>query len=180
MLRIHVPDREYFDNKLGEFIYAKGGDIAIEHSLFAIWRWESKWKKPFLVDNPPKTREESVYYIYCMIEEGHADYMSLLGLPDETMEMIENYINEPMTATTFVKTNEPPSRDVITAEILYWEMFELGIPLEFEHRHLNHLMTLIKVCSIRNAPKKKMSKAEVFARNKQLNEYRKKKYHTKG
>lgn len=180
MLRIHVPDQEYFDNKLGEFIYAKGGDIALEHSLFAVWRWESKWKKPFLSKYPPKTREESIYYIYCMIEEGSVDYLALTALPDETIDIIDRYMNDSMTATTFSKTNEPPSREIITAEVLYWEMFELGIPLEFEHRHLNHLMTLIKVCSIRNSPNKKMSKSEIFNRNRAINEYNKKRYHTKG
>lgn len=115
-----------------------------------------------------------------MIEEGSVDYLALAALPDETIDIVDRYMNDPMTATTFSKTNEPPSREIITAEVLYWEMFELGIPLEFEHRHLNHLMTLIKVCSIRNSPNKKMSKSEIFNRNRAINEYNKKRYHTKG
>ena len=89
-------------------------------------------------------------------------------------------MNDSMTATTFGKSDDPPNREIVTAEILYWQMTVLGIPIEFEKRHLNQLLTLIKVCSIKNSPKKKMSRKEIYKRNRELNAARKKQLHTKG
>lgn len=180
MLKIYVPSKDLFDNRTGEFIYVTGGDVTLEHSLFSIAQWESKWKKPFLTPRQPLTPEESVDYVRCMVVDGTADWGAYNFITDETMRQIQEYINDPMTATTFGKTNDPPNREIITAEILYWQMTVLGIPIEFEKRHLNQLLTLIKVCSIKNSPKKKMSRKEIYKRNRELNAARKRQLHTKG
>ena len=70
--------------------------------------------------------------------------------------------------------------DSITNEIIYYWMITLNIPFECEKWHLNRLLTLIQVCSIKNSPKKKMSKAEILARNRELNAQRKLNIGTKG
>ena len=177
--KIHIPSAEFFNNSTNEFIQIQGGDVVLEHSLFSVYTWESKWNKPF-ISKTPKTVEESKDYVRCMVIEGEVDPLAYYLIPDEVMQMIETYINAPMTATTFSKSNEPPSREIITAEILYWQMIVLGIPLEFEKRHLNQLLTLIKVCSIKSQQPKKMSKKEILKRNRELNAERKRRLNTKG
>ncbi len=52
--------------------------------------------------------------------------------------------------------------------------------MEFEKWHLNRLITLIRVCSIKNQPAKKMSRGEIMQRNAALNAARKKRWNTKG
>lgn len=184
MLKIFIPDQEIYDNKKGEFFNVKGGSLSLEHSLLSIYKWESKWNESFLSKmekrGTPLTSEQSRDYVKCMVVDGQVDDLAYYFIPDKEWEKINAYLNAPMTATTFGDSNEPPSRDVITAEIIYWQMTVLNIPLEFEKRHLNHLLTLIKVCSIKNSPPKKMSKKDIYRRNRELNEARKKKMHSKG
>ena len=85
-----------------------------------------------------------------------------------------------MTATTF--SNDKPGRgqETITSEVIYYWMVSFNIPFECQYWHLNRLLTLVKVCNIKNNPPKKMSRQEILARNKALNEARKKQFQTKG
>lgn len=179
MLKLQIPSLERFDSRTSEFITIQGGEVQLEHSLLSIYKWESKWEKPFLVEKA-KTREESIDYIRCMVIHTEIDPDLFRYFPDSILDQVDEYINRPMTATRFSKSDDPPSRDVVTAEIIYWQMTVLGIPLEFEKRHFNQLLTLIRVCSIKNGPQKKMSKKEIFKRNRELNAARKKQFHTKG
>ena len=96
------------------------------------------------------------------------------------IDKVYKYIDAPMTATTFSKDNSPPSREIITSELIYYWMISLNIPVEFQKWHLNRLLTLIKVCSIKNAPAKKMSKREIMSRNKALNASRRKALNSRG
>lgn len=179
MLKITIPTIEFFDNATNRFLTVQGGDVVLEHSLLSVYKWESKWRKSFLsIKN--KTPEESSDYVRCMMVDGNVDPLAFDFIPEKTMKQIDDYINDYPTATTFAPSNSNSKRDIITAEILYWQMTALGIPLEFEHRNLNHLMTLIKVCSIKNSPPKKRSKKETAARYRKANQERRKRYNTKG
>ena len=103
------------------------------------------------------------------------------NLTSENVQAIINYINDPMTATVFY--DEGPkgtSRETVTSELIYYWMISLQIPVEFEKWHLNRLMTLIRVCNVKNSPPKKMSQGDIMRRNAALNAQRKAKYNTRG
>ena len=101
-------------------------------------------------------------------------------LTKENVDQIYEYINDPMTATTFNDSDGNFDKEIITAEIIYYWMISLNIPIEFQKWHLNKLITLIKVISLKNAPKKKISKQAYMERMRQLNDARRKELNTKG
>ena len=180
MLEITIPDVELFDEVKGEFIYRKGATLKLEHSLVSLSKWESKWGKPFL-SKVEKSYEETIDYIKCMTLTQNVDPHVYEIIDQDSITKINNYINKPMTATTF--SNEPKSKgnkETITAELIYYWMVALNIPFECQKWHLNRLFTLIKVCNIKNQPPKKMSKREIMARNTALNAARRKQLNTKG
>lgn len=178
MLNIVVPDQEFFNEETQEFFTLKGQTLQLEHSLVSLSKWESKWNKPFLSKNE-KTLKETIDYIRCMtITQNVKPYIYDM-LTNENILDINKYIDSPMTATTFNVQNTP-SREIITSEIIYYWMISLNIPLECQKWHLNRLLTLIRVCNLKNAPSKKMSKKEIMSRNAALNAARRKKLNTKG
>lgn len=179
MLSIELEGTEWFDEESGQFITVPPQTIQLEHSLVSISKWESKWHKPFL-HTQDKTDGEVLDYICCMSPDDSMDFRTALSLSKENVEQIVSYIENPMTATTFYEPDARPSREIITSEIIYYWMVTLGIPFECQHWHLNRLLTLIKVISLKNEPEKKMSQREINARNKALNEARRKKLNTKG
>ena len=104
-----------------------------------------------------------------------------LRLTNENIEQINQYIDAPMTATYFMEDDDKkPSRETITAELIYYWMIALNIPFECQKWHLNRLLTLVKVCNIKNAPPKKRSKGDIMRRNAKLNAARRAKHHTRG
>lgn len=180
MLRITVPDREYWDERKQEFVNIKGGELKLEHSLVSIAKWESKWCKSFLNTNE-KTDEETIDYIRCMALTQNVDPNIYNNLSNKNIEDIKNYINAPMTATVFYNTeNSSSNREVVTAELIYYWMIAYNIPFECQKWHINRLLTLVRVCGIKNNPPKKMSRGEIMRRNAALNEQRRKQMNTKG
>lgn len=170
MLEITVPARELWSDEHQQFFVIPEQKLQLEHSLVSISKWESKWHVPFLNDNKrkkvEKTQEMLFDYIRCMTVNKGVDPMVYYNLTKANMEEIQAYINDPMTATTFVDrpdNNFKNSGTFTTNEIIYYEMYELGIPHEWEKRHLNRLLTLIRVMAEKkeqqNNPKK-MGKSE--------------------
>ena len=185
MLQITIPAivSEQYDEQKEEFIYtveAKEQSICLEHSLVSLSKWESKWCKPFLSKNN-KTDEELLDYIKCMTITQNVDPTVYIRLTDQNLKEIKQYIEAPQTATYFSEDkNSKNSREVVTAELIYYWMIALNIPVEFQKWHLNRLLALIKVCNIKNAPPKKRSKREIMSRNAALNAARRQQLNTKG
>lgn len=180
MLQITIPKGELWDEKNERFVYTKEQTLQLEHSLVSLSKWESKWCKPF-ISREPRTPEETIDYIRCMTLTQNVDPNCYLFLSMDQIKKINEYIELPMTATTFSKNPyEKPNREQITAELLYYSMIALNIPFECQKWHLNRLLTLIKVCNIKNTPPKKMSKSQILKNNASLNAARKQKLNTSG
>lgn len=182
MLYIETPSRELYNEQTNKIFTIKGQKLQLEHSLVSISKWEAKWKKPFL-SKTPMTSDEFIDYIRCMTLTQNVDPNVYYCLSAENARQISEYINDSMTATTFfedLSKPKPGRQRTITSELVYYWMVALNIPMECQKWHFNRLMTLIRICNIENAPKKKMSKSELWARNKALNDARRKALNTRG
>ena len=180
MLRITIPDKELWDEIKEEFVYKKGQTIQLEHSLVSLSKWESKYCRPFL-SKQDKTYEETVDYIKFMTMTQNVDPEVYENLTDKNIEEIKKYIEAPMTATHFSEDKNPKiSREPTTAELIYYWMVALNIPFECQKWHLNRLLTLIRVCNIKNQPPKKRSTKDIMRRNSAMNASRGKQYKTRG
>ena len=180
MITITIPATEAFDEVKGEFLYSKEQTLQLEHSLISISKWESKWCKPF-ISNDEKSSEETIDYIKCMTLNPNIDDSVYRCLTKANMKEINDYIDSPMTATTFFEEkNGKRNREVITSELIYYWMIALNIPFECQKWHLNRLLTLVRVCNVKNQPPKKMSKKDIMSRNASLNAARRQKFNSKG
>lgn len=179
MLRITIPATEQWDERKQEFISTKECSIQLEHSLVSLSKWESKWHKPFL-GKDDKSEEEIIDYIRCMTITQNVDPTVYYALTPKNVEMIKEYIDNPMTATTFRDSGGKSSNEIITAELIYYWMVAFQIPFECQKWHLNKLLTLIRVCNIKNQPDKKMNQNQIMKQNAALNAARRKKMNTKG
>lgn len=176
MLQIVIPSQEYYDEIKNEFVTIKGQVLQLEHSLVSISKWESKWNKPFL-SKEKKTTEEFLDYVRCMTLTQNVNPMVYRNINQDIANKILAYIEAPMSATWFNESKLPVRRssEVVTSELIYYWMVALQIPFECQKWHLNRLMTLIRICNIKNNPKqKKMSKSEILSRNAALNAARRK------
>lgn len=177
MLTLTIPETEFYDEIRNEFKVVKSQKLVLEHSLVSLSKWESKWHKPFL-GKDPKTQEETIDYIQCMTVNS-VDPIVYQCITMDHINQINKYIENSMTATT-IKDQRKSSKEIVTAEIIYYWMIALQIPFECQKWHLNRLLTLINVVNIKNKPQKKMSKKNVMLQNASLNAARKKALHTRG
>ena len=179
MLKLTIPKSELWDEVKNEFVYQNEKTIQLEHSLVSLSKWEAKWHKPFL-SKDPKSHEEIRDYIRFMTVTQNVDPDLYEHLTADQYKQINKYIDDPMTATWFRKESRRSSSEQVTAELIYYWMIALNIPFECQKWHLNRLLTLIKVCNIKQQPDKKMSKKEILATNAALNAARKAKMKTRG
>ena len=180
MLKITIPAREMFDEKTQTFFSIKEQTLQLEHSLVSLSKWESKWCKSFL-SSKEKTREETIDYIKCMTITQNVNPEVYNYLSNSNIQDINDYIEAPMTATTFNDSSQKGrNKEIITSELIYYWMISLNIPMECQKWHINKLLTLIRVCDIKNAPPKKMGRKETINRWAELNAARKKQFNTKG
>lgn len=181
MLQINVPVvPERYDEANNLFIPPEYYPLKLEHSLISLSKWESKWHKSFL-HTKNKTDEEVLDYIRCMTLNPNVEQDVYNHLSYENLRDINTYINDPMTATILPEDKSAKrNREIVTSELIYYWMIAYNIPVEFQKWHIERLMTLIRVCSIKNEPPKKRSKSEIMRRNAALNEARRKQLNSKG
>lgn len=177
MLRIDVPiTPEGWDEEKQEFVEPTFKTLQLEHSLVSLSKWEAKWNKPFL-SKYAKTFEETVDYVRCMTITQNVDPSVYDHLTDENIRQVNKYIDSPMTATWFSKERAGrSSNEETTNELIYYWMISLNIPFECQKWHLSRLLTLIKVCNIKNQPGKKMSNREVLGQYSKINASRRKQF----
>ena len=179
MLHITIPAVEQWDEVKQEFVYTKDQTLSLEHSLVSLSKWESKWCKAFLTKQE-KTFEETLDYIKFMTITQNVDPKVYNYLTNENIDEVNRYIEAPMTATYFSEDKTSKiSREQVTAELIYYWMISLNIPFECQKWHLNRLLTLIKVCNIKNTPPKKRSRKDIMSRNAALNAARRKQLNTR-
>ena len=183
MITITTSHTELFDSEKEEFIIIPEQTFRFEHSLHAIAQWEAKYKVPYMLAVDPKsecywnTEQQLDYFKFMCVTPGfteqHATY--------DVIEKLSNYISDPATATTISNQNgSSGSGSIMTSESIYALMVVGNIPFECEYWNFNRLIVLINVVASHHAPKKKMTRQEIFEQNRRLNEERKQKYNTKG
>ena len=180
MLQLTIPATELWDESNEMFLYTEEQTLELEHSLVSLSKWEAKWHKPFLTKED-KTIDETIDYIKCMTLTKNVDETVYRLLNNEHLKKINEYIEDPMSATTIKELQRGKRNgEQVTSELIYYWMTALNIPVEYERWHLNRLFTMIRVCNIKNQPPKKMGKRAVMNQNRALNEARRQQYNTKG
>lgn len=173
-IEITIPKTELFDEASNKFLVAEPEVVVeVEHSLVSVSIWEAKFEKPFL-NSPQMTDAEVIAYIKCMTKDQKLPDSVFDRITKSEADRVAKYITAKMSATWFTEVpgQKTPAKQTVTSEMIYYWMVSLNIPSEYQHWHLNRLITLIRVCNDQNAPKKKMNKADVYARNRELNAQR--------
>lgn len=177
MLEIDVYMDERYDEKNEKFVPTNPYRVSLEHSLVTLSKWESFWEIPFLTDKD-KTPEQTISYVKMMILDDEIPPEVFQRLVENHIPEINAYISKKHTASTVPDVpGSAGNAETKTAELIYYWMIQLGIPVKFEHWHLNRLLMLIRVVNFKNDPKAgKMSQKDRRA----LNKARQKQYNTKG
>ena len=162
MLQIKVPGKEFWDEANEVFVYSEDKTLVLEHSLVSLSKWESKWKKPFLTDKPLNS-DELIDYVRCMTITQNVSDDVYERITPQILKQVMDYTQDPMTAT-WIREEKTGKRgsEQITSELIYYWMVSMNIPFECQKWHLNRLLTLIRICSIKNQPAKKMKQGDVL------------------
>lgn len=180
MLTITVSAVESFDESKQEFVSEGGTVLELEHSLVSLSKWESEHEKPFL-GKEEKTAEEVLDYVKAMTLTPNVPAEIFLQLDQPNFDAINKYIESKQSATWFSEApGAPKSSEVITSELIYYWLTVFNIPFEAETWNLNRLFNLIRICNIKSAKPKKMSRADQVARQRELNAQRKAQMGTRG
>jgi hypothetical protein len=180
MLNLTIQGDEFYDETSETFLSVDVVELVLEHSLISLSKWESQTKKPFL-SRDEKTPEEVRLYIKAMIISDNYPPDIVDRFTQEDMSAVNAYIDSSESATKFGSMPETGGRgEVVTSELIYYWMVMFNIPFECQTWHLNRLFSLIRICNLKNSKPKKMSRQELAARNRALNEQRREQLNTNG
>lgn len=157
-------------------------ELRLEHSLASLSRWEAIHEKAFYnKEQKPMSPEETLSYIEQMVlnENPPKDFLDRLTFEDR--QKVLEYINSRQTATWFHEDpNQKGTREIVTAELIYYWMINFQIPFSCENWHVNRLMTLIKICGIKQTKPKRMSRQAVSQQYSAINAQRREQLGTAG
>lgn len=179
MLEITIPRTEMFDDKASKYVYVESETLTLEHSLIAMSKWEAKWGVPFF-GRGQKTKEQIVDYVRCMTVNKVKNPMVYTCLSTSDYSKILEYIDSKQSATWFPEEQKGGPRETITSELIYYWMIACNIPFECQKWHINRLLTLVRVCQLKQQDPKKMSQNDMLRQRDKLNAERKARLHTKG
>jgi hypothetical protein len=181
MITINLGKHEYYDSESNQFIYEDGGIVRFEYSLKVLYDWEGKWRKPFLKGG----LTDNEWFDFCMMMA--IDPIDEKFMTNDVIEILSKYVEDSNTATVFNSTQQSQNGNNMsskgkfyTSEEIYALMVTANVPMEFETRNLNRLLTILKIISSHNSPPKKMSKQDIYKYNTNLNAQRKAKMNSKG
>jgi len=170
MLKLTIELSQEYDEENNKFL-VETIDIELEHSLASLSKWEEKWELP-LLSTPDKTDEQSVSYLECMCLTPNVPPEVFWKLTEEQQIQVSEYLEKKASATWFSQRPEAKSGEAITAELVYYWMSGFQIDWQAQYWHLNKLLTLIKVHSVKadNKPVKQSARdrrAEMMRLNAQ-------------
>ncbi len=174
----------------GRFGSISYGTLELEHSLISISKWEEIWHVSYF-ESLKKKPDQMLSYIKCMTINKNFKEDIYAHLKESDIIKIADYINDKHSATTFgdddSQTENERNKQIITSELVYYWMFANQIPKECEKWHINRLLNLIRIFSIKNSEmdpnKKKMGvkdKNAWLAKRNALNAKRKAQLKTSG
>lgn len=145
-------------------------ELHLEHSLVSLSKWESLREKPFY-GREGMTHEETNSYIEQMILNPPSEEDWVLRFMAKDYAAVTEYINSKQSATWFREDSQKRGpREIITNELIYYWMISFQIPfIPCETWHLNRLMTLIKICGVKQTKPKPMSRQERADQYRRLN-----------
>lgn len=185
MVTLTFPEQSYYDSESESFINLEELTVSFEYSLFAVSKWEQKHHISYLSNAKEATEEQLLDFYRCMMLDDSHWYPLKIRLENcdcsQQIKILTDYIQDPASATVITHNdNKPPSRKIITSELVYYWMSQLQIPFECDKWHINRLFKLIDIANVESEGEKKMSHQETAARNKALNAQRRAKLGTKG
>lgn len=161
--------------------------LNFEHSLVSLSEWEAELEKPFFSNGKGEKREESEWmkYFECMLIGESREYPHLIQLLDIDQKLLLiNYMQKDRTGTTINEIKKPRGRqENVTSELIYYWLVTFKIPFQpTETWHLNRILMLVKICSIKQAPpsKNKQSRASLAQNMREINEQRRRESGTRG
>lgn len=171
MFKLTLPAVELYDDFTQTFIVREETTLELEHSLLSISKWESVYEKPFL-SKEEKSLEEERFYVKCMDTKGNVTDDIMKSLSVYELAEVRQYMEKKCTATTINSRERPSSKnEILTSEVIYYMMIAMEVPIECETWNINRLLMLIRVCAVKNNPKK-MGMKDIMRDNAALNKAR--------